>query len=171
MLFDIGDRVWVASWEKDKRWETCPHCLGKKYLTIIMGDESRVSIDCVCCTDQWRSSGQIAVYDYIPKTAEIIIEGYEVSKERGGGRKIHYSSGCHGYDNVFGTQEEAQGYALAKIEQQKEEDDRRLNCIKDQSEKTWASATHHLERIKEFEKQIEYHKTKLAVAELHIKAK
>lgn len=170
-MFDIGDKVWVASWDKDKRWETCPHCLGKKYLTIIMGDESQVSIDCVCCTDQWRSSGQISVYDYIPKAEEVKLDGYEVTTDHGT-RKVHYRSGCYGYDNAFATKEEALAFALAKIERQKADDERNLNCAKERAEKTWASnAVYHREQIHNFEKQIEYHKTKLAVADLHIKEK
>ena len=168
-MFDIGDKVWVAHWDKDKRWETCPHCLGKKYLTIIMGDESQVSIDCICCTDQWKSPGKIPIYDYLPKAEEITIDGYEVSKDHGA-RKIHYRSGCHGYDNAFATKEEALDFALAKIEQQKAEDERTLNCTKEKAEKSWShNAAYHLEQIANFEKQLEYHRTKLDVAELRIK--
>jgi hypothetical protein len=171
VMFDIGDKVWIAKWEKDKRWETCPHCLGEKCLTIIMGDKTQVSIDCVCCVEAWRSSGKVAIYDYIPKAEEVKLDGYEVKSEKGKA-KTSYRSGCWGFDNVFATKEEALVFALAKIEQKKAEDKRQLEYTKEQAGKTWASnATHHIEQIKNFEKQIEYHKTKLAVAKSHIDKK
>ena len=168
-MFDIGDKVWVANWDKGKRWETCPHCLGEKHLTIIMGDKTQVSIDCVCCVETWRSSGKIAVYDYIPNAKEVILDGYEVKSEKGE-KKTSYRSYCREFDNVFATKEEALAFALAKIEQQKTEDKRNMEYNKEKAGKTWAhNATYHIEAIKGFEKQIEYHKSKLAVAESHIK--
>jgi hypothetical protein len=168
-MFDIGDKVWVARWSKDKRWETCPHCLGEKYLTIIMGDKTEVSIDCVCCMDTWRSSGKIAIYDYIPNAEEVKLDGYEVKTTKGK-RETTYRSGSCGFDNVFATKEEALSFALAKIEQEREEDKRRIEYNKEKAEKTWAqNATCHIEAIKGFEKQIEYHKAKLAVSESHVK--
>jgi len=168
-MFDIGDNVWVARWQKAQQWTTCPHCLGKKYLEIIMGDETRVSIDCVCCTETFRSSGKIGYWDYTPSADEVTLDGYEVKTEKGK-RITSYRSGCWGFDNVFATKEEAMAFALAKIEQEREEDNRRLAYTKEKAEKTWAqNATYHIEAIKGFEKQIEYHKSKLAVAESHIK--
>ena len=58
-MFDIGDHVWVSSWDKEQHWDVCPHCRGEKYLTIIMGDGERVSIDCSCCIDLWKSSQKL----------------------------------------------------------------------------------------------------------------
>jgi hypothetical protein len=169
-MFDIGDKVWVARWHKDKQWETCPHCLGSKYLTVIMGDKAEVTIECPCCTESdWKSSGKVAVYDYTPNADEVVLDGYEVKTTKGK-RETTYRSGCWGFDNVFATKEEALAFALAKIEQERAEDKRRMEYNKEKAEKTWAqNAIYHIEAIKGFEKQIEYHKSKLAVAESHIK--
>jgi len=169
-MFDIGDKVWVARWQKNKQWEVCPHCLGSKYLTVIMGDKSQVTIDCTCCVEgAGRSSGKIATWDYSPDADEITLDGYEVSLSEGK-KETTYRFGCSGYDNVFATKEEAIVYALAKIEQQKAEDKLKLEYNKEKAEKSWAwNSAYHLEQITGFERQIKYHKSKLAVAESHIK--
>jgi hypothetical protein len=169
-MFDIGDKVWIARWQKEQQWTVCPHCLGSKHLTVTMGDKKQVTIDCACCAEGLgRSSGKISYWDYAPTAEEVTLDGYEVKtgkKER----VTTYRSGCWGFDNVFATKEEALAFALAMIGQEKAEDERRMAYNKEKAEKSWAwNATYHLEQIKIFEKQIEYHKSKLAVAESHIK--
>jgi hypothetical protein len=169
-MFDIGDKVWVARWAKDKQWETCPHCLGNEYLTVIMGDGKQVTTACACCAEGiGKSSGKIAKWDYVPSADEVVLDGYEVKTTKGK-RETTYRSGCCGFDNVFATKEEALAFALAKIEQERAEDKRRMEYNKEKAEKTWAwNATYHIDQIQHFEDQIKYHKSKLAVAESHVK--
>ena len=48
-MYKLNDKVWVAFLEHRENWVICPHCYGKRAITVILGDDSKVSIDCDCC--------------------------------------------------------------------------------------------------------------------------
>ena len=174
-MFDIGDKVWIARIGKVKSQITCPHCLGKKYLTVIMGDESLVKIDCSCCTEGLLPEGKITIWETGVSAEEITITGLDSDLE-GGKIKTRYHYGNHNcyntFDNVFSTQEKALAWGKEKLETENKHEEERIVDKKDQATKTWAqNATYHLDAIKRMERDIEYHKKKLDIAETHVKEK
>ncbi len=48
--FELGSDVWYITLQVTKYSETCPDCMGQKYLTVILGDGSKITIDCGRCS-------------------------------------------------------------------------------------------------------------------------
>jgi len=167
----VGDQVWVAEISSTDRWEPCPDCLGKKFLTVILGDDSRVTIDCAGCGVGYQPPrGVVKVYERKPEPRSRVISGMQVQ-----GKDITYhvggSSAYRTYSEsiVFSTEGEAlvRAQALAKEE---EEDKRKSILKKEQDRRTWAwHVTYHRRSIRDAKKALACHTEKLAVAETHKK--
>jgi len=160
--FKIGDFVWVASFDKKELQTTCPDCLGKRELIVILGDDSTVIIPCAGCSSGYREpTGKISYWDWIP-TAELQkITGMELSEDT-----VEYRSDYHCLyaDKVFATQEEALVAAAKLAEEQNQREQERL-FQKEKNNRTWAwHVTYHRRQIKALEKGLEYHRSKLEYA-------
>ena len=67
--FSIGDTVYQSQAGQEQMWVTCPECLGSGRLCVIVGDDSEVSIPCVCCERGYEgSSGRIQSYRFMART-------------------------------------------------------------------------------------------------------
>lgn len=164
MKFNIGDKAWVArGGNHTEVWVTCPHCFGKKYLTVIMGDDSQVTIDCDCCKEGYNDCrGQIKEYKFVASAYEITIESIEV---RCGKTQYNNNDEC----DVFLTKEEAE----TRAEQFRAENDRqeagRILHKKDKN-RDWAwNASYHRKELKRALHDVEYHTAALDVAKLKSK--
>lgn len=82
--FKFDDEVFWAKLDNYEYQLKCPDCLGKTFLTVILGDESQVRIDCELCRRGYLGSlGYIPIYQYTPNTELARINRVEMKQEDG----------------------------------------------------------------------------------------
>lgn len=164
--FKIGDHVYRAFAGPKTIWITCPECCGSGRLRIILGDDSEVSIPCVCCERGYEGSpGKIQSYSFHADVSEFEISGVESVIEQGNLR-VRYSGGCWSIrgSDVFATPEEALRRAEQLTLEHQADEARRLRC-KEKQTRTWAwNVSYWRKQIRDAEKTINRAKAKLSVA-------
>ena len=164
--FNIGDTVYQASAGQEPIWVTCPECLGSGRLRVIMGDDSEVSIACVCCERGYEGSpGRIQTYRFMTRTTEHTVTGVE-AQQRESGLRVRYSFGCWSSEaeNVFATREAALVHAAALVAEHEVEETKRLK-YKEKQHKTWASnVAYWRSQIRRAKEDIARYEARLAVA-------
>ena len=134
--FNIGDVVYHATAGQEHIWITCPECLGSGRLRVTLGDDSEVSIACVCCERGYEGSpGRIQTYRFEGNATERTITGMEVRQ----GQPTRYSFGCWSTEetNLFATRREAGDRALVLVQEHEAEETKRLKYT-EKDYKTWA---------------------------------
>lgn len=162
--FSIGDTVFIARVNSTEKWIACPDCFGKRYLTVILGDESQVTIDCACCARGYEPSKGIVLSYYYnsPQAEEVVVCDIELREG-----KIRYNWSDE--EDVFATEEEALARSVAKAADLEIEEQRRIHK-KEKDTRTWSwNATYHRQQIRHAEKELAYHKSKLEAAKFHVK--
>lgn len=172
--YKIGDEVWWARYAPSDRYITCPDCCGKKYLTVILGDDSQVTIDCTGCQLGYDPPrGYITTHDYAAEVTRFRITGVEEQTKNDGSLEVSYRGyNCYaiGEDAVASTKEEADTIAALLIIKAAEAEKQRL-LQKEKPTRDWGwNATYHRQCIKRMEADLVYHKAKLDVAVLRKKA-
>src|ERR1035437_4444904 len=170
-MLAIGEVVWVAVAKKHEAVEqACPDCRGQKYLTVILGDASQVTIDCSTCSSGYGSPlGCVLVSTYKP--AVLVSSVQEIAK--GDADNVVYSG--EGFYRVTESElsdSSVSAFTLAvkKSEDADTEEKARLQR-KEKDSRTWAwNVTYHRRCIKQAEKDLAYHKSKLDVSLQHKKA-
>lgn len=170
MKYNIGDTVWAASVEHYEAHEQCPDCFGKKFLTVILGDDSQVTIDCDTCAPGYEPPrGYIIFNQYKPRFRQIVIDRMEV--EQSG---IRYQSKCHymfSQSDVFDTKEEAESRAAEKAKKLSNDEIERLKK-KERPAQTWAwNVRYYRREIRHAKKKIEYFTAKLKAAPVEARSK
>lgn len=138
--FNIGDTIYRAETGRRTAWITCPECFGSGRLRVILGNDSEVSIACVCCERGYEGSpGKIQTYEFSSNTAPHVVTGVS-SQLKGSGLEIHYHVGCWSLEekDCFSTHEEALLRASELVAQNTAEEKKRLG-YKEKQHKTWAS--------------------------------
>lgn len=170
--FKIGDTVWVAFSQNTTKHVQCPHCFGRKFLTVILGDDSQVTIDCLGCSAGYEPPrGYLEIYEWKENVVQKKISGIETSTARP--TRYHFNESAYEYDeNVFATESEAMARAGILSKKRNEEEMDRLNHKKHNENRTWSwNATYHRSELKRAKHDVEYHTAKLEVAKLHAKNK
>jgi hypothetical protein len=139
--FQIGDVVYCARVGSKQVWITCPECLGSGRLRVILGDDSEVSIACVCCERGYEGSpGRIQTYQYVGEAVPYLITGVQV---RGPEYipEVTYAIGsgsCYTKEaELFQFPDEAASRAEALVAEHEAEEKRRLG-YKEKQHRTWA---------------------------------
>ena len=166
--FNIGDTVWYATASTVKKSLLCPECFGKKYITVILGDETTIKIPCVSCTkrDQFSyedyPTGYINYYEFQAKSEQVVITRVEIDVD-----KIEYGfNGNYRADNdkIFETESEAVAKAIQLADKHNQEEIEKIKT-KEKPERTWSWNVHyHRDSIKKAERELEYHRKKLEYA-------
>jgi hypothetical protein len=174
-MFNIGDTAFVPKYGQTQTYITCPDCLGKKYLTVILGDESKVTIDCDCCREQFEPKGMIRIYKWQSGVEQITIDGVE-TQQVGDKLKTRYRVGTHccyhSYeeDEVFATAEEAQALSDIRTAEHEVDEQNQIENKKRWAHKSWAShVTYYRSALKHVEEEVERYKKLLSVAESKVK--
>lgn len=166
--YNLGDQVWYASFETRTKTIVCDDCRGQKYLTVIMGDGSQVTIDCAGCSAGYEPpKGYNTICEGTPNSDLKTIERINIQFD-----KVEYQSGCWVLheDRFFDTKEEADKKAERLAEEYKQEQLHRLKNLKENHKRTWSwNAHYHRRAIKEAQRQLEYHTAKLNVAKIKAK--
>ena len=168
-MFQIGDRVFLASGSPEQVWVTCPDCLGEGRVKIILGGVEHW-IDCCCCERGLESPGRIMTYQYDGSVTEIVIGGVEQS-QTASGLSISYrfnvtanSWNSVEADKVFANRQDAERRAHELSVYCNREADENLKR-KFNAKKSWAwNASYHRREVERAKKDLEYHTKKLNVA-------
>lgn len=168
MKYEIGQQVWYAGWQSTPARIVCPDCAGEGRIRVLLPDESMVSVDCVACQRGFeRPSGYLECYDRHAVATLTTILGVEMD-----GGKTEWKTG-EGYRtseaDLFDNEVDAYAAAKVKAEEADREERERIGK-KHKDTRSWAwNAHYHRKCIKEAQRQIEYHTSKLAVASLKAK--
>lgn len=112
--FNIGDVVYSASYGQIAKQVTCPVCFGKLKVTVILGNDERVEVDCDYCGKGYEDSkGYVTEYDYVAKAKCFVVNKIDVKVGRDKETRTYYSLEPEGYhysykeETCFATKEEA----------------------------------------------------------------
>src|ERR1700678_3157043 len=77
--YEIGQKVWYASWETSRARIVCPDCACEGRIRVLLPDDSIVSVDCVACRRGYeRPSGYLECYDRKAVAKLVTITGVEM---------------------------------------------------------------------------------------------
>lgn len=165
--FQMGQKVWWVHAQSSRKWLTCPDCQGKKYLTVILGDDSQVTIDCAGCAAGYEPPrGVVFIYEWAPGVHHGEITGIEINE-----KETRYRFGCYVIEaeNVFDSQKLAQARAAQLMDEHNKEEAERFKR-KEKDARTWAWHVHHHRNcVKQAMRDLEYHTAKLEAAKTHKK--
>lgn len=168
--YKIGDKVWVASFDRGKPIKVpCCVCYGKLRVTLILGNGDRIELPCDYCGKGNLGNpiippGYEIEYQPCSEPKSIIIDGMSIDVTHSG-EKVEYWVGTDSWhtiyyeDNVFDSYEKA----LTKGEELKAEwlkiEKTRADHIKFNIKKSFVwNAGYHLRQAKQAEKDFIYHK-------------
>lgn len=165
----------MATYGRHEKFVTCPDCLGSQYVSVILGDGTEIQIECGGCDPggYQPSTGVVRQYDYESQSRQHKVTGVKVTADlveydldNFGSCSFYTGSG----DNVFATKDEAMAAGeIKKAECEAEENKRFMAKTKDA--KSWAwNATYHRKCIKDLERQLEYHRSKVVICDAKNKA-
>jgi hypothetical protein len=152
-----------------KKFVTCPDCNGEGRIRVLLADYTPVSIACEACTCSVFEgpTGKVSYYERTPGVSIETITGIELQA----GKALYRTDKCYFMEeeHFFQKQEEAHEAAKALAISENEKDKKRIS-EKEKPYKKWAwNASYHRKCIRESERNIAYHKSKLAVASLKAK--
>lgn len=161
--YNIGDTVWFAHRKIVTDRVICPECFGKKILTVILGDNSKVEIDCMGCASRLENPrGYCEYYKQEITVKQIAISGFECN-----GIKTRYRfDSCYIVDeeDVFDTKEATEVRAKELAEQHNKEELDRI-YRKEKNHKNWAwHVYYYRNQIRSALKDIEYAEKCLHIA-------
>jgi hypothetical protein len=168
MKYKIGDKVWYARRKSEQKTIECPDCFGQRFLTVIKGDLSQVTIDCAGCASGYEPpKGYITYHESVVGVSEVTIDRKEETS-----KGVTYGfNGCYNAEEteMFDTKEGAEARALelsVKYNQEKLDEINR----KAKHDRTWSwHVTYHRREIKRLREQLVYHSSKLDVAKARAK--
>lgn len=170
MKYAIGQQVWYAGWTSSPTYITCPDCAGQGRMRVMFPDDSIVSVECAGCQRGYdRPSGYHQVYDRKPEAQVCTVTGVEVS----GGKTEWKTTASYSTseDDLFDNEVDCIAASKVKAELADAEERDRVNH-REKPTHTWAwNASYHRKCLKEAKRNIEYHTSKLAVANLKAKVK
>ena len=166
MKYNLGDKVWWAWGTRKEEWVQCPECFGLKYLTVILGNQSEVTIECEGCKRGYLGSlGNVSYWKQTAEAKLVTINRIEINRD-GETEYGTTESYCVKENDLFsvGERELAEIRALELTNQHNIEEENKIKNKVKQS-RSWSWHVHyHRERIRTAEKDIEYHKKCLAYA-------
>lgn len=163
--YNIGDKVWWATCGTREVTLPCSICFGKLKITLILGNDERIETPCDYCIIGFeKPKGYTNEYQRFSDVKEITITGKEVI-ENEKGRQVGYryqSYILYKNKNIFDTKEEAE-IAVKKLIIEYENSERERQSYKKKKNQThysW-SVGYHMKRLREANREIEYHSRKI----------
>jgi len=167
MKFKIGDKCWYARAGQEEIKTTCPDCDGTRRIRMILANDEQISIDCGGCgLGYMGATGTITEYKFKAFVINAAIDGIEETRENTKYRVSSFTGGYYSFDekDVFLTEEEAVERCKLLVKEAEDAEKERL-LRKEKDTKSWAwNASYHRRCIKDAEKNLSYHKSKLSVA-------
>ncbi len=167
-MFKRNDIVWYAGRESVVETVVCPECFGKKYLTVILGDDSRVTIDCAGCAAGFDPpQGYLTYRVQHVEVRQVTICYIEIGSDgiRYGFDQRPTSRSIAPDTDLFTTKPEAEVRALALAEEWNAKQLVELHRKK-KNDRDWSWHVHYYRKmIRDAERTIEDARAKLEVAE------
>jgi hypothetical protein len=160
MPFKIGDVFWIEDGLYQQEIIICPMCAGNKYVTVVLGSNEAVDIECECCAVGYcGSQGYIKESKLEPKAVRFEIA--KVVEWRDGkwtvanlvGRSVRF-------DRLFETEGWAMASAVKRMEDLEESNMQNRRKKKYGKASTW-SIRYHQRQIADAEKTIAWHRNKI----------
>lgn len=166
--YEIGSKVWWATFQSEPDTIVCPDCGGTAQITCILWDGTELSIECEGCKRGYeRATGRIQVHNRRAGARLVTIQGLEIA----GGEVTYHVDESYRVpeDGLFETEVEALTAASAMaVEYDRAERDR-INQ-KHKPTKSWSWHVHyHRREIARMQKDIEYHTERLHAAKIKAK--
>lgn len=161
--FKIGQNVWWAHRAAQEKLYMCPDCFGQKFLTVILGDQSQVTIDCAGCSKGYEPPrGVICQWEHIPDARRTTIHRVEIRQD-----KVEYGVDDNygvAESEIFASREEAMVRAEQLSEAWNREQSEQIGR-KARHSHSWAwNVTYYRKAIREAQKNIELYTLKLDAA-------
>lgn len=173
--FAIGDKAFTATYSRHEKAIVCPDCLGSRHVVVVLGDGTQVTIECGGCDPggYQPSTGFIKQYEFAVILLQGTITGIrQVVPNRSIEYELSTEDGCTRHmteDEVFVTKEEAQAFGESqRVAEEAEENKRFLAKTKDHRSWAW-HATYHRNYIKDLERQLAWHNSKILVCKKQTK--
>lgn len=165
MKFEIGQELWLATWESSEDCVTCPDCGGTGRLRVTFHDETTVSIECAGCSRGYEPPrGYVTVYNRHARAQRVTITGVEVRDGKTEWRTDR--SYIVDEDDLCEVEADALERAKGKAAQADLEEREKISA-KEKPTRTWSwNATYHRKQIKDAQRNLEYHTKKLNAANL-----
>ncbi len=160
--FQIGETLWLASFEREQTREPCPVCFGKKVVLLTLGDGSVVETRCDYCRDIMEGSkGFEDVWTQKPRVKLVTVAVRRIEEYQGGKREIEYlTEGGMVLDRkrLFETEAAAMACAedLAAEQDNRDRDQRKRDRTNALNKVSW-SVGYHKAKAAEARKVMEQH--------------
>jgi hypothetical protein len=163
-MFNIDDRVWLATFNRKPKCVSCPDCGGTKTLRVTLFDGQSFDIACQGCARGYEPpSGQVQLIEWAASAERKTIVGVQVRKDQP--PSYHFDGGQfddRGY--TFATEAEAIAKA-EELRQEHEDDENRRILAKTKDHRSWAWHVHyHRNCAKSHREKAEYHERMCAYA-------
>lgn len=165
--FNIGDTVWMAKTDTRPVYKQCLECMGKRFLTVILGDDSHVTIECECCRRGYLGAqGQHEYYEHFEAVLQMVISGVESSDSTFEYRLRIADFSCYivKESDVFSTEEEAKNRADYLSIERTESQKNSVRC-KANNQRSWTwHVKYHRDAIRRAQESIAQHSSQLEYA-------
>jgi len=165
-IFSVGESVFVARYGNHEKKVQCPVCFGKKKVTLILGDDTHVELDCDYCQRGYEGSlGWVKESVERGEVNEYIITSRE---EKHTAEGVDYTYYAEHYSfppsNVFATREEAQVRADELATKHKHNECIRAAANKNNQNKSYSlDAGYFLKKAKESRAEAERYEAKAVI--------
>ena len=165
-IFNVGDTVFVAGYGDYEKKVQCPVCFGKKKVTLILGDDTHIELDCDYCRRGYEGSlGWVMEAGERGRVDACVITA-RGEKHTAEGIEYTYISDRFFFSpsNAFATREEAQVRADELAKERKRSDCTRAAAIKDDQNKSYSRlAGCFLKKAKESRAEAERYEAKAVI--------
>ena len=168
--FNIGDSVFKGEYGKVETHVSCPDCGGTRHVTVVLHDQTEIQIECGGCDPGgYRGpTGTVTQYVFTTIAKPFTVTGFTIREGSVEYELNNYGGGFYytaKEGELFSNSSDAMSAAeTQRIEHEAEENKRLMAKTKDA--KSWAwNATYHRKCIKDHERQLEYHRSKVKICE------
>lgn len=170
--FNIGDKVFRATFGPQEKWVTCPDCFGQLALKIELGNGEIVAIDCAGCRSGYEPPrGLVRQYEYSVTADQFTVTGISTGREETRYDLNNFGGSYYTADesDLFLSETEALAHGETKKQARADEENRRW-MAKTKDHRTWAWHVHyHRNCAKNAKAEMERHLAKLDIAKLKAK--
>lgn len=164
--YEFGQEIWYVDTSHEPRYIPCVDCFGKRYLTVILGDDTKLTVPCETCKQRgWDdySSGILEVFDYAAVPIQATVNRIEFKRDG----TIEYGvENRYSLDEseIFLNREDAEIRAK-QVEQEKTAESENKYKNKEKDTRSWSwHVTYHRRQIEDAKRTVEYATKKLNYA-------
>lgn len=168
-MFNIDDKVWVASFGRVAKQIPCPDCGGTKKLHVTLFDGSEFDIACAGCAGGYEPPrGYVTIQEWQADAELHTVTGVQSKKDAP--PTYYFEGGRLDYDGrTFATREEAIARA-DELRHAYEADENRRLLAKTKDHRSWAWHVHyHRDCAKSHREKAAYHERMCAHAKTQSK--